>query len=148
MGFEIFFTMFSNQILTKAPENWFQTSPPTLCIELNKTPNALFQVLRSEIFSQIVSKQRSTKGSDELIPDPPAHTDLQETSLSWTHYTAKGCFQPWRYEIFSHQGLEANIHKRFPKTDSRRPHPHQHAGRLTEKVWHLKLPSISNFSFR
>ena len=97
----------------------FQTSPPTLTYRKTHTgektlaqPKALFNYWGLEVFSHHCLEANIYKGSQELIPDLPSHTDIQENSHRWTNFNAtKGSFQVLGSEMFSHHRFESNIHE-------------------------------------
>ena len=95
-------------------------------------------------------RSKCPQGSQELIPDLPTHTNIQEISNRWTKLnTTKGSFQLLGSEIFSgglkksfsqwkkaFQGwkkafpnifppwFRSKYPQRLPRIDSRPPHPH------------------------
>ena len=76
------------------------------------TTKGYFQLLGSEVFSHHCFESNIHKGSQELIPHLPSHTNIQENSHTWTNFNAtKGSFQLLGSEMFSHHRFESNIHK-------------------------------------
>ena len=104
---------------TKCHFQNFQTTPTHTNIQENShrwtnfnATKGYFQLLGSEMFSHHGFESNIHKGSQELIPDLPSHTNIQENSHTWTNLNAtKGSFQLLGSEVFSHHRFESNIHK-------------------------------------
>ena len=101
-GLKYFPTIVSKQTSTKAPKNWFQTSPPHLTGEQTLTqPNAIFNYWGLKCFPTIVSNQISTRAPKNWFQtSPPTLTYRKTHTREQTLTQPKVLFKYWGLKCF------------------------------------------------